>query len=174
VQKAFTESVQGLGMDTIMKGETEVRRLHVLKAEMRGKLVEEARDQILALWEETNASPSQRAAFTQLNVEDEELFTDELMQQHDEEIAVLQVRLDQMRPILGMIEKREAVVSERTTYEELQKDPERLQQRGGALTKQLMMEEKVRRAERGAARMCACCRTSVASGLLCRPPVERS
>jgi protein regulator of cytokinesis 1 len=143
IQRAFTESVQGLGMDTIMKGEAEVRRLHGLKAQMRGKLVEEARDQILSLWEETNASQSQRAAFTQLNVTDEELFTDELLQEHDEEIAVLVVRLDQMRPILGMIEKREAVVAERAQYEELQKDPERLKQRGGALTKQLMMEEKM-------------------------------
>jgi protein regulator of cytokinesis 1 len=105
-----------LGMDTIMKGETEVRRLHELKAQMRGKLMEEARDTILRLWEETNASQAQRASFTGLNVTDEAAFSDELLQAHDDEIAVLQVRLDQMRPILGMIEKREAVVAERAQY----------------------------------------------------------
>jgi hypothetical protein len=33
--------------------------------------------------------------------------------------------------MLKMIERREEVVQERTRYEELQKDPDRLKQRGG-------------------------------------------
>ncbi|GMI03769.1 hypothetical protein TrVE_jg5427 [Triparma verrucosa] len=145
VQRHFTESVQGLGMDTIMKGEMEVKRLNQLKTDMRGKLIEEARETIIGLWDETNASQQQRDAFKGLNVREESEFTDELLQSHDEEIDVLRARLDQMRPMLKMIERREEVVLERTQYEELQKDPERLKQRGGALTKQLMMEEKMQK-----------------------------
>jgi len=143
VQREFTESVKGLGMDTLMKGEMEVARLHKLKSEMRGKLIAEARETIVQLWEDTNASQSVRDAFEGLKTMDEDDFTDDLLQQHDDEIAVLHARLDQMRPMLRMIEKREEVVTERTKYEELQKDPDRLKQRGGALTKQLMMEEKM-------------------------------
>ncbi|GMH62652.1 hypothetical protein TrRE_jg3967 [Triparma retinervis] len=143
VQREFTESVKGLGMDTLMKGEVEVARLHALKSEMRGKLIAEARETIVQLWEDTNASQSVRDAFEGLKTMDEDDFNDELLQKHDDEIAVLQARLDQMRPMLRMIEKREEVIAERTKYEELQKDPDRLKQRGGALTKQLMMEEKM-------------------------------
>lgn len=143
VQREFTESVKGLGMDTLMKGEVEVARLHNLKSEMRGKLIAEARETIVQLWEDTNASQSVRDAFEGLKTMEGDDFTDELLQQHDDEIAVLQARLDQMRPMLRMIEKREEVIAERTKYEELQKDPDRLKQRGGALTKQLMMEEKM-------------------------------
>ncbi|GMI43899.1 hypothetical protein TrCOL_g9137 [Triparma columacea] len=143
VQREFTESVKGLGMDTLMKGEVEVARLLKLKSEMRGKLISEARETIVQLWSETNASQSVRDAFEGLKTMDEEDFTDELLQKHDDEIEVLQARLDQMRPMLRMIERREEVIAERTKYEELQKDPDRLKQRGGALTKQLMMEEKM-------------------------------
>jgi hypothetical protein len=50
---------------------------------------------------------------------DEEDFTDELLQKHDDEIEVLQARLDQMRPMLRMIERREEVIAERTKYEEV-------------------------------------------------------
>ena len=144
-QQEFTASVQGLGMDTIMKGEVEVKRLKELKSEMRGKLIEEARERIVQLWEETNASQAVRDAFEALKTTDPDSFTDALLQQHDEEITVLEARLDQMRPMLRMIEKREEVVAERSRYEELQKDPDRLKQRGGALTKQLMMEEKMQK-----------------------------
>lgn len=75
-----------------------------------------------------------------MQVTDEHLFTDEMLELHDEEISILQARLDTMAPILKMIERREDVLIERVEYEELQKDPDRLKQRGGALTKQLMKE----------------------------------
>jgi len=49
-QRAFTNSVKGLGMDTIEKGSTELQRLKSLKSEMLGKLIEEARENIQQLW----------------------------------------------------------------------------------------------------------------------------
>ena len=115
-------------MDTIMKGEMEVSRLLKLKAEMRGKLIEEARETIVQLWEETNASQATRFTFKGLDCTDEASYTDELLQEHDEEIEVLRARLETMRPMLKMIERREEVVEERLKYEELQKDPDRLKQ----------------------------------------------
>jgi len=144
-QRAFAESVKGLGMDTIQKGEDELRRLLDLKAAMMGRLIDEAREQIELLWKETSATDSQRAGFKGFALKDESQYTDELLSEHDSYIQYLQRRYEQMQPILKVIEKREEIIKERMEYEELQKDPTRLQQRGSALTKQLMREEKIAR-----------------------------
>ncbi len=148
-QRAFTESVQGLGLDTIAKGEAELERLLLLKADMIGKLVAEARETIQSLWEETNATKDQRSSFAPYSVESESLFNDELLEKHEEYIQVLEARLENMKPILKLIKHREEILRERMEYEELQKDPNRLQQRGASMTKQLMREEKMARRIKG-------------------------
>jgi protein regulator of cytokinesis 1 len=148
-QRAFTESVQGLGLDTIEKGEAELQRLLTLKADMIGKLVIEARETIEGLWDETNATKDQRSSFEPYSVESEALFNDELLEKHEEYIQVLEARLENMKPILKLIKHREDILRERMEYEELQKDPNRLQQRGASMTKQLMREEKMARRIKG-------------------------
>lgn len=80
-----------------------------------------------------------------MHIDDETLFNDDLLSEHENYITLLTNRLEQMRPLLDMIGKREMVVAERMQYEEFLKDPTRLQQRGAALTKQLMKEEKMSR-----------------------------
>ena len=142
-QKAFTQSVQGLSLDTIKKGEEEIARLHALKNQMMGKLISDARETIAAFWDETNTTRAQQQSFAPYFVEDETLFDDDLLDKHDDYIASLEARLEQMKPILRLIDRREEILAERTEYEELQKDSDRLKQRGAALTKQLMREEKM-------------------------------
>ena len=144
-QRTFAKSVKGLGMDTIRKGEVELGRLLELKAAMMGRLIDEARDEIERLWEDTSATVSQRSAFRAFSIADENRYSDELLAEHDAYIQHLQRRYEQMQPILKVITKREDIIRERMEYEELQKDPTRLQQRGSALTKQLMKEEKIAR-----------------------------
>lgn len=144
-QQAFTNSVKGLGMDTIEKGSAELQRLKNLKSGMLGKLIHEARENIQELWKETNGSYEQRKSFEPFTVRDENLFDDKLLDQHEEYIAILQDRLEKMRPINRLIERREDILRERMEYEELQKDSERLKQRGAAMAKQLMEEEKMAR-----------------------------
>ena len=144
-QIAFPESVQGLSLDTIEKGEKEMQRLEQLKSKMLGKLIQEARESILSLWDQIEAPEDTRRAFTPYTVTSEDRFNDELLEQHEVYIGQLQSRLEQMKPIMRLIEKRENIVRERIEYEELQKDPERLKQRGAAMTRQLMKEEKMAR-----------------------------
>lgn len=144
-QIAFTESVQGLGMDTIEKGIVELNRLESLKSRMLGKLVRDVREDIVDLWNQMNISDEQRAGFKPFYVESEDLFNDELLDHHDEYLRELQSKLEKMKPILRLIERREIIIGERFKYEELQKDPERLQQRGAAMARQLMEEEKMAR-----------------------------
>ena len=144
-QLAFTESVQGLGIDTIEKGKAELKRLKNLKSKMLGKLIHEARQTIVDLWNQIDATKDYRSAFTPYNVSLEDCFSDELLDQHEEYIGQLSSRLEQMKPILRIIERREIIVRERYEYEELQKDSDRLKQRGAAMTRQLMEEEKMAR-----------------------------
>jgi Ase1/PRC1/MAP65 family protein len=142
-QRAFTESVKGLGIDTVQKGEAELARLKALKGEMLGMLVLDARETIRKLWDETNATEAHRDSFRPIAVDREEDFDDDLLEKHDEYIRVLQSRLEQMKPIMRIVERREEILRERMEYEELQKDSDRLKQRGAAMAKQLMEEEKM-------------------------------
>ena len=144
-QRRFTESVKGLGLDTINKGEAELERLKALKGEMIGKLVADARATICALWEETNSTEAHRNSFEPFKVKDEEKFDDNLLEKHEEYVRLLQARLEKMKPIMKIIGRREEILGERMEYEELQKDSERLKQRGAAMAKQLMEEEKMAR-----------------------------
>ena len=141
-QRAFTESIQGLGLDTITKGENELARLRQLKSRKLGSLIAESRNTIQELWNQTSATPEFRKQFTAFFVT-EDGFDEELLERHDDYITDLIVRLEEMKPILRMIEKRELIVQERYELEELQKDPERLKQRGAS--RQLMEEEKMAR-----------------------------
>jgi protein regulator of cytokinesis 1 len=144
-QRAFTISVKGLGMDTIQKGEAELERMKSMKSTMLGKLVDEARQTIIELWMETNASDVVKADFKAIDIEDEALYSDELLDEHEDYIAVLQSRLEDMKPLIRIIERREEILRQRMEYEELQKDSDRLKQRGAAMAKQLMEEEKMAR-----------------------------
>mmetsp|Transcript_21665 Transcript_21665/g.32929 ORF Transcript_21665/g.32929 Transcript_21665/m.32929 type:complete len:775 (+) Transcript_21665:150-2474(+) len=144
-QRAFSESINGLGMETLNKGEKEMTRLYQMKEDMMGNLILDCRERVKKLLEETNATPSQRNNFQGMNIDDETLFNDDLLSEHENYISLLTNRLEQMRPLLDMIGKREMVVAERMQYEGFLKDPTRLQQRGAALTKQLMKEEKMSR-----------------------------
>lgn len=145
-QETFASSISSLGvlsMETIEKGEKELERLYEMKNGMMGKLINDAREKIHELWNETNATDQVKAQFKSMKIVEYELFNDELLSEHENYILFLENRLEVMRPILTMIGKREEIIEERMEYDELQKDPERLQQRGSALTKQLMKEEKM-------------------------------
>lgn len=144
-QRTFTESVKGLGMDTIEKGKAELLRLKELKSKMLGNLIEDARTTIRELWEETNATENMRQLFESIRIVDRNQFNDELLEDHLEYIRELQDRLEQMKPIVRIIERREDILRERMEYAELQKDSDRLKQRGAAMARQLMEEEKMAR-----------------------------
>ena len=141
-QIAFTKTVKGLGMETVVLGQRELERLRVLKSQKLGELIEESRQTILSLWEQTNTAPKQRAAFLPFKAGQDE-FSDELLERHEAYITELMGILEHMKPILRMIERREDIIRERIEYEEVQKDPDRLKQRGANLTRQLMEEEKM-------------------------------
>ena len=142
-QRAFTNSIEGLGPVTLQKGQEELQRLRTLKSEMLGQLVLEARETIVSLWDEMNATKEYRKSFTAFYIDDESRFNEELLETHEGYVEYLKEQLEEMKPILRIIERREIILRERIEYQELQKDSDRLKQRGAALTRQLMKEEKM-------------------------------
>ena len=144
-QIAFTESVRGIGLDTIQKGEAELDRLESMKNEMIGQLVQEAREEIQELWDQIDADEAYRREFLAFYVDTEQAFDDDLLDTHEAYLGQLHERLEERKPLLRLIERREAIVKERMEYEELQKDPDRLKQRTAAVARQVMEEEKMAR-----------------------------
>lgn len=59
-------------------------------------------------------------------------FTDELFQVHEEYVAQLSAALEDMRPILRGIDKREELKGDRAEYETIVADPSRLLARGSS------------------------------------------
>ena len=143
-QRAFTDNISGLGMDTLQKGERELDRLNELKAVMIGKLIREQRQTIEELWERTNATEGEKATFDRyFYINDEDQLTDDLLAKHEEYAGSLNAKLEKMQPILDLIERRESIIEERVELEMLQRDPDRL--KGRNASKQLMKEEKMMR-----------------------------
>jgi len=144
-QKKFASSIDGLGMDTMQKGEKELARLREMKTALTGKFIHDAREKIKSLWEETNTPQNQRDQFDAIEVEDEDDFDEPLLIAHEKYVEELTLKQEKMHQIVNLIRKRESILDERMQYEAFLKDPERLKQRGAAFTQQLIKEEKMAR-----------------------------
>ncbi|CAM9595800.1 unnamed protein product [Ectocarpus sp. 12 AP-2014] len=128
-QDVFAKSVDGMGLQTLEAGETELNRLRKLKLEKMGELVLASRVKIRELWDEIGYSEPERLAFKPMLVT-EEGFTDELLQQHTQEADKLATKFETMKHILEKIEERETLVEQRIEYETSTKDPSRLRPKG--------------------------------------------
>ncbi|CAM9223821.1 unnamed protein product, partial [Hapterophycus canaliculatus] len=128
-QDVFAESVDGMGLQTLEAGETELNRLRKLKLEKMGDLVRASRARIQELWDEIGYSKTERLTFKPMLVT-EEGFTDELLQQHTQEADKLRSKFETMKHILEKIEERETLVQQRIEYETSTKDPSRLRPKG--------------------------------------------
>jgi len=144
-QSQFSASVRGLGVDTIYKGECELKKLLREKQDRIGVFVEEVRVKIRDLECRMSVHGSNNDEDPQ--IEQHEEANEALLQNLEHQLHLLQQRYETMLPILQLIEKRECIIQERWDYEAQQRDhPDRLlsrNQRG--LMKQLLEEEKLQR-----------------------------
>ena len=167
-QQSFTNQVQRLGLSrgTVRLGIQEYQRLMRLRKEKLKVLYEEALDTCYTLLQQCGIANVRRQLQTQLqtphlltNSTSHDAITmsmtmtsisEESLNLLDGDISLLQSYLTEMTPILTLIQKREEVLQERWELEELTRtQPDRLvqlsKQRGAAMTKQLMLEEKMQR-----------------------------
>ncbi|CAM9095244.1 unnamed protein product, partial [Laminaria digitata] len=128
-QDVFAESVDGMSLQTLEAGETELDRLRKLKLHKMGDLIQASRATIQGLWDEIGYCEAERLAFKPMLVT-EEGFTEELLVQHTQEAASLRSKFDTMKHILEKIEERESLVQQRIELETSTKDPSRLRPRG--------------------------------------------
>jgi hypothetical protein len=131
-QMQFLENHAGLGEETIVAVET---YLSDKQAEFQGRLsglIVDARKNIEGLWAYMRAGPEQRLQmFAPFFVDGP--YTDELFQTHEAYSGQLTAALEDLKPILKGIEKRDELKADKEEYEAIIADPSRLLGRGNSV-----------------------------------------
>jgi hypothetical protein len=142
-QTSFLESHAGIGDDVIAACED---YLAAKQSEFAARLVDligGARQTIAGIWTELRWGEEQkRVAFADFYAPSDD-FSDDLFLRHEGYIAAATAALDEARPLLKAVEKREAILGERAEYEALMADPQRLLIKGSSAAR--LREEKLER-----------------------------
>ncbi len=122
---------KNLSMETLNKGTDELKRLREIRRRSLGRVVSSIRNDILTLWEEAgiDSEENRRREFP-LYFNDLESLDDGAVDMHEAYFTSLRTRVEELKPILIKISRRETVVQERIELEHLQMNPERLTARG--------------------------------------------
>ena len=131
-----------LSMETLEKGRKELERLHQVRAESLGRVVTSIRADILALWEESGieSEDARRQEFPEYFVAVDDL-QDSTVDVHEAYYAGLLAKVEELRPLLSEIVRRETIAQERIELEHLQMNPERLSARGPKAREERKREE---------------------------------
>ena len=131
-----------LSMETLMKGAFEYTRLLALRKTSLRSIIGSIRAEIQGLWEESGVDSTdvQNSEFPAFFL-DIDALEDASVEVHEEYLSRLKLRVNDLRPILSKIYKREQVVQERIELEQLQLNPERLTARGPSAREDRKREE---------------------------------
>ncbi|KAF8443950.1 microtubule associated protein-domain-containing protein [Boletus edulis BED1] len=140
---AFVEANRGTTPHVIQTYEEELERMIDLKRERMGEFIENARSEIESLWNELMTGDDERADFAAF-VDDEH--TEDLLSQHEHEIARLKAEVRLKKPMLASIKKYLDICEEEKELERVAGDQTRLLGRGGGRDPgRLLREEKMRK-----------------------------
>ena len=142
-RESFQNSFKmNLSLETLARGKQELERLQFVRTESVGRVVQSIRADIAALWDEAGVeSISQRQSefpdfYTSL-----EALQDSAVDVHETYYSTIRARVEELRPMLSEISRREVVVQERVELEHLQMNPERLSARGPHAREERKREE---------------------------------
>jgi hypothetical protein len=131
-RETFTSSFKmNLSTNTILRGREELARLQEIRVTSLGKVVGSIRADIDALWSECAIDTEEArvrefpAYYTPI-----EQLQDSAVEEHEAYCTGLRRRVEELRPILQRIGRRETVVQERLELEKIMLNPERLTARG--------------------------------------------
>ena len=126
-----TSFKMNLSMKTLAVGKSELDRLKKLQIKSMGKIISQIRSEIESLWDELAISTIEQreCEFSQFYISIEDL-TEKSIEDHESYLNSLKSRLEELKPLLTKITKREAIVAERIELEHIQLNPERLTARG--------------------------------------------
>ncbi|KAL4063770.1 microtubule associated protein-domain-containing protein [Scleroderma citrinum] len=139
----FVEANRGTTSQVIQAYEEELERMIDLKRERMGEFIANARMEIQSLWEELMTGEEERAEFAAFS-DDEH--TEDLLSQHEHEIARLKAEVRLKTPLLTPIRKYFEICEEEKELERVAGDQTRLLGRGGGRDPgRLLREEKMRK-----------------------------
>ncbi|KAG9311435.1 microtubule associated protein-domain-containing protein [Chiua virens] len=140
---AFVEENRGTAPPVIQAYEEELERMMDLKRERMGEFIGNARSEIETLWNELMMGEDERADFAAY-LDDEH--TEDLLSQHEHEIARLKAEVRLKTPMLASIKKYLDICEEEKELERAAGDQTRLLGRGGGRDPgRLLREEKMRK-----------------------------
>ncbi|XP_076461912.1 protein regulator of cytokinesis 1-like isoform X2 [Babylonia areolata] len=135
----FTSGHKGHGRGVMTGLRAEVDRCEQLKHSNLRLFVEGTRREIAEWWDHCYYSQTQRDAFEPYQ---EELYTEELLQLHEQELKRLQDHYQSHKTVLDLVAKRDKLWGEMVEFEKKASDPKRFfNDRGGKFLK----EEKARK-----------------------------
>mmetsp|Transcript_17378 Transcript_17378/g.23895 ORF Transcript_17378/g.23895 Transcript_17378/m.23895 type:complete len:628 (-) Transcript_17378:135-2018(-) len=142
-REAFQASFKmNLSMATLSKGLDELARLKLIRTSSLGRVVSSIRNDILCLWEEAGIEDeADRRQEFPLYFCDAEDLDDSAVDTHEMYFSALRQRVENLKPILQKIARREGVVQERVELEHIQLNPERLTARGPNAREERKREE---------------------------------
>ncbi|EGO19906.1 hypothetical protein SERLADRAFT_442723 [Serpula lacrymans var. lacrymans S7.9] len=139
----FVEANRGTTQLVVQAYEEELERMLELKRERMGEFIGNARTEIESLWEELMVGDEEREEFAAF-ADDEH--TEDLLSQHEHEIAKLKAEVKLKSPLLASIRKYFDICNEEKELERAASDQTRLLGRaGGRDPGRLLREEKMRR-----------------------------
>ncbi|KAB5570173.1 microtubule associated protein-domain-containing protein, partial [Coniochaeta sp. 2T2.1] len=145
-RKAFLNSNRGCGMRQINEFEDELERLNELKRQNLHLFVEDARYKLQELWDALYLSEDEMLEFTPAF---SDVYSDALLEAHEQEIARLEALKEQRAPTLAMVDKHKSLVHDRDELAASSQDASRLMLKPQKGEKRdpgkLLREEKMRK-----------------------------
>jgi hypothetical protein len=144
-REQFTSCFQmNLSMHTIKAGRAELIRLKEIRAQSLGKVIASIRAEIEALWREIaiDGVEQRREEFGDFYVP-VDCLKDDSVEGHEAYCVTLRGRVEEMRPLLAKLARREQIVQERIELEHIMCNSERLKERGPAARQERKREEEM-------------------------------
>ena len=145
-RKAFLNGNRGCGVRQINEFEDELARLNELKRQNLHLFVEDARYKLQELWDGLYFSEEEMLEFTPAF---SDVYSDALLEAHEQEIGRLEALKEQRAPTLALIEEHRSLVKDRNDLQASSQDASRLMMRGQKGEKRdptrLLREEKMRK-----------------------------
>ncbi|KAJ5050530.1 uncharacterized protein L3040_002407 [Drepanopeziza brunnea f. sp. 'multigermtubi'] len=145
-RKKFCNANRGCGVRQINEFEDELSRLNELKRQNLHLFVEDARYKLQELWDGLYFSEEEMLEFTPAF---SDVYSDALLEAHEQEIERLEALKEQRAPTLDLIEQHRSLVKDRNDLQASSQDASRLLGRGQKGEKRdptrLLREEKMRK-----------------------------
>jgi protein regulator of cytokinesis 1 len=145
-KKQFLNGNRGCGVRQINEFEDELSRLNELKRQNLHLFVEDARYKLQELWDGLYFSEEEMLEFTPAF---SDVYSDALLEAHEQEIGRLEALKEQRAPTLALIEQHRSLVKDQNDLQASSQDASRLMMRGQKGEKRdptrLLREEKMRK-----------------------------